>query len=290
MEQTKYRKDFEYYIDMPGLSSDCIGCVEIDDKYALIQVHPDNSLVVTPPVSKSLPRFTDLVFYANCLSYDHDLPSFISPVHPKALRKPIEKGHSKYINQSYYDNIGMAFEAIKAIRLGPLAYVNFRWPGFKKNIKINYTEKYSKVSQEVSLYATALKQIDPLSEFLNFYRVIERVSGGNGKDWILANISKLNNYDFGFLSFGVDGFSKRPKRKTNLFSMYRKHALSRIVNLRSRLVDQCIAKYFYNEMRCGIAHSKINVKDYDFNLNIMEVAKDNFVLRLLARIALEEQV
>lgn len=287
MESAEYRKDLEYFIEMPGLASESVGRVGFDDKYALIQVYPTYSLAVASPVGQPLPQFAEVIFYANCLSYDHDLPVFIAPVHSTALRSPIEKGPPDYIDQSYYQSLAMAFEAINAIRLGPLGYVTFRWPGFEKDREIYYTKEYSNVSQELSLYSTALKQVDPLSEFLSYYRIIESVSSGNGKDWVRTNVSSFRDYDFGFLSFGSDGAVPEPRRRTNLFSVYRRRAKSRLRELQRRLVGRDIADYFYNEIRCGIAHGKRNVKDYDYNYNIVEVAQDIYILKLLARIALE---
>lgn len=199
MKKTRYRKDIRYFIEMVGMSSVGIGNVTVDGRYALIQVHPTYSLAVSPPIGKDHPIFEEIVFYTNCLAYEHDLPAFICPAKRKTLVQPIEKGRKKYINDSYYQSLGMAYEALNCIRLGPLGYVNFRWPGFQEEADIPYTRKYSKAAKELSLYSTAVRQLDPLSEFLCYYRVIESVSGTNGKDWISKNLSRLESYDFGFL-------------------------------------------------------------------------------------------
>lgn len=289
MESIEYRKDLEYFIEMPGLASDSVGCVGLDGKYALIQVSPTYSLAVAPPIGQPRPPFKDLVFYANCLGYDHDLPVFIAPTHSAALRKPIEEGPPDYVSQSYYQSLAMAFEAVNAIRLGPLGYVEFRWPGFRQDVEIHYREKYSNVLQELSLYNTALKQVDPLSEFLSYYRVIESVSGNNGKEWVRANIRCLKDYHFGSLSFGSDTPVPGSRQQVDLFELYRRRATSRLLDLRKRLTDRDVADYFYNEIRCGIAHGKRDVKDYDYDHNVIEVAQDTYILKLLARVALEEK-
>jgi len=290
MPSIEYRKDIEYFLEMPGLASDSVGCVGFDGKYAFIQLHASTYLVVTPPVGEPLPSFSELIFYANCLGYDHDLPTFITPDDWKAQIVPVEKGPPEYINQNYFESLGMAFEAINSIRLGPLRYLTFRWPGFRKDVEIFYSRKYSKVSQELGLYCTALKQLDPLSEFLYYYRVIECVSGSNGKDWIRTYISSINTYDFGFLHFGSDVPTYRPKMRTNLFSVYRRRAKSRINLLSKKLSTGDIAEYFYNVLRCGIAHGRTDVIDYDYGFNIVEVSQDLIVLKLLARIAVEQKV
>jgi hypothetical protein len=287
MQPVEYRRDVEYFIEMPGLASDCVGSVGFDGKYACVQLHPTYSLVITPEVGHSHPTYVELVYYANCLSYDHDLPVFISSSKAKALQKPIESGPPRYIDRGYFKSMGVAFEALNAIRLGPLGCVYFRWPGYGKEIEIYYSTKYSKVLQELGLYSTALKQVDPLSEFLNYYRIIESVSGDNGKTWIRVNLPKLSTYDFGFLHFSADLSNSRSKRRINLFNVYRRRALSRLHSLQGRPSGLDIADYFYNELRCGIAHGKTDVKDYDYGFNVIEVSKDIYIIKLLARMALE---
>lgn len=203
MEEIRYRKDIRYFIEMVGMSSTGIGLVTIDSKYALILVHPTNSIAVSPRLSEEHPEFKEVVFYTNCLAYEHDLPAYIWPYKKKALIKPIETGRKKYINDSYYQNLGIAYEALNCIRLGPLGYVNFRWPGFKKEINLPYTKKYSRVAKELSLYSTAIRQLDPLSEFLCYYRILESVTHTNGKKWISENLPRIKDYNFGFLEFGT---------------------------------------------------------------------------------------
>ena len=290
MKKIRSRKDDMHFIDMVGLASDCIGNVTLDGKYALVQIHPTYSIAVEPISGVDYPEFEKIVFYANCLAYEHDLPTLISPVKKRALIKPIEKGRNKYINDSYFDSIGMACEAIKAIRLGPLGLVYFRWSDFTKKVDLEYTNTYSSAAKELSLYSAAIRQLDPLSEFLGYYRVIESVSGKNHKIWISSNLSKLKSYNFGFLTFIVDVSDKPMKRRSNLFSIYRKRAVLRTRELNSKLKGRSISEYFWHENRCGIAHGKSNVKEYDFKYNIIEVSRDNYILKLLARIAIEEKI
>lgn len=287
MEKIEYRKDFKYGIEMPGLVSTCVESVTLDSKYAVIQLDPTYSLIILPPVGTDHPTFEETVFYTNCLAYEHDLPAFIRPVKKKALVQPIEKGRSNYINDSYFESLVMVYESLSSIRFGPLGYVYFRWPGFYREVDLPYTRKYLRVAKELSLYSTALRQFDPLSEFLGYYRVIESISGTNGKDWISNNLSRLKSYDFGFLEFGSDGMYGR---RRNVFSIYRRRALTRLRNLESKLVGRSVAEYFYNENRCGIAHGKSKVKVYDFKYNIEEVSKDIYILKLLSRIAIEDKI
>ena len=290
MKKTRYRKDVQYFIDIVGMASDCVGSVTIDDRYALIQVHPTYSVAISPEVGEEHPTFREIVFYTNCMAYEHDLPAFITPVNRKALILPIERGRKKYINDSYYQSVAVAYEALNCIRLGPLGFVYFRWPGFQKDVDIPYKKKYSGVAKELSLYSTALRQLDPLSEFLCYYRVIESVTGTNGKEWISKNLCRLKEYDFGFLAYGTEAQRIPRRRRTNLFSIYKRRALARLNDLNSRLGGKSLADYFYHENRCGIAHGKRNIKEYDFKYNIEEVSRDAYILKLLSRIAIEDKI
>lgn len=282
----RHSKDVRYFVEMVGLASTSVGCVTVDNKYALIQVPPTSAIAIAPPLGEDHPTFETVVFYANCLAYEHDLPVFIRPARRKALVQPVEKGPSRYINDSYYDSLDMAFEAVNSIRLGPLGLVHFRWPGFEKDIDVAYTDRYSSVAKELSLYSTAIRQLDPLSEFLCYYRVIESTSGTNGKAWISNNLSRLPNYDFGFLHFRTEAPAKERRRRINLFSVYRRRALARLRDLNRRSIN--VPDYFYHENRCGIAHGKSDVKEYDFKYNVEEISRDNYALKLLSRLAMED--
>lgn len=282
-----YRKDINYFIEMVGMASDCVGNVSVDSKYALIQLHPTYTIAIAPQIGTDRPTFEEAVFYRNCLAYEHDLPAIVLPAKKKALVQPIVKGPSKCINDLYFDSTCIAYEELNSIRLGPLIYVYFRWPGLDREINLPYTNKYSRVAKELSLYSTAVRQLDPLSEFLHYYRVIESVSSTNGKDWISKNLSRLASYEFGFLEFG-SGDEPRKGRRTNVFNIYRKRALTRLRNLKNKLAEKSVADYFYHENRCGIAHGTSKVKVYDFD--VREILEDTYILKLLSRIAIEDKL
>ena len=55
-------------------------------------------------------------------------------------------------------------------------------------------------------------QFEPFSDFLHYYRIIESVDRGNGKEWIRANLDRIENFDFGFLELGDDGYLGNPTR------------------------------------------------------------------------------
>lgn len=283
------RDDYKYSVDMVGMSSAGIGQVSVDGKYYLVFVPPSSSMAITSPLGSPLPAFEEVVFYANCLAYDHELPTYIRPVvgKRKALIKPVGEGRSKIINDSYYDCLNMAYTSICDIRFGPLGYVNFRYPGFSTPVDIPYTKRYGSVAKELSLYGMGLRQLDPLSEYSCYYRVLESITNSNGKEWIKENIGRIKIYDFGFLELKQE--MSWEKRGINIFSVYKKRAISRLAELIVKLKGKDIAAYFYNENRCGIVHGKTSIKVYDFGPTIEEIAKDLYILKLLARIAIEDK-
>lgn len=283
-----FSRKAEHFIDLTGLALNSVGQVIIDEKYALIQLHGTDIVAIVPPEKQNHPSFDEVVFYTNFFAYSHEIPTFLNPAKGKALIKPIEKERAKLIDDNYYSSLRTAYESINSLRLGPLGYVYFRWPGLDETTHLPITSKYAIASKEISLYSTAIRQLDPLSEFLGYYRIIESISGNNGKDWLLQNLNRAKYHDFGFLEFEIIGERGIHKRRKNLFSFYKRRALSRLEILYKKFSQGEVAEYFYNENRCGIAHGKTNVKTYDFGFNIREVAQDVFVLKLLARIAIDD--
>ncbi len=284
----EYDSSAIYSIEMPGLAGDSVGRVTLDGRYALVQLHGTYSLVVVPRVGEQHPTFNELVFYTHCLAYDHDLPALLTPSRPRALVKPVEPGPRRYIDQAYHESLAMAYESIKALRLGLLAWGAFRWPGLSKDTDVSYSRAYAPMAKEIGLYGSAIRQLEPLAEFLFYYRVIESVSGDNGKCWIRENLPRLKDYGFGFLHVGRDGARERPKRRTNLFSVYRRRALARLEALKADRTTLDVAAYLYNENRCGIAHGTHEVVEHDFAQSLADVALDLDIMRLLCRLAIDE--
>jgi hypothetical protein len=291
MRNPRDPRHIAHIIEMPGLDKGCLGSVTVDQRYALIGVRYTCELAIVRLKTPDPPTFAEVVFYANCLAYEHDLPTLTWPIKGRtrrALIQPIERGARRYISDSYYESLACAYDHLRYVRFGPLGYVCFRWPSLYKPVDLQYTQQYGPVAKELSLYSTAVRQFDPLSEFLHYYRIIESVSRTNGKDWISQNLGRIRSHDFGFLEFGVNEPKPPPRRRTNVFSVYRRRALKRLAILNTRLPKRNIADYFYGETRCGIAHGTSNVKSYDFEHNVEEISRDVYILKLLSRIAIDD--
>lgn len=120
----------------------------------------------------------------------------------------------------YFEALAIAYEMINAIRLGPLSWVGFRWGEWGSEPALKYSSAYRPIAQEIALYSFALRQCDPLGEYLGYYRVLESATNSNAKSWIAANVGRLTTEDFGFppLRRGSDMFQSSSAR-SNLFSL-----------------------------------------------------------------------
>jgi hypothetical protein len=142
------------------------------------------------------------------------------------------------------------------------------------------------VSQEIHLYSVALRQADALGEFLCYYRVIESATRSNGKAWISSALDVLPAHDYGHIGIGHEGV----RRARNLLSIWRSKALRRLSVLRQRFGSPAgIAGYLYNTNRCGIAHGKDIVRA-DITQSYFEVVRDTYLLKLLARLAIDQKL
>ncbi|MBC8467957.1 MAG: hypothetical protein H8D56_00685 [Planctomycetes bacterium] len=290
----------DYYFIEGGIYFFSDVFMTLDNRYFLFhKAHPPSPLFIFP-IEGERPNFNDLVFYNDCLAYLHDVPFiFYSSTNSKGSPfKPIiqSPGYSKAYatTAQYHSNIHEIFSLITNFKIN--GYIPFLWEkAYERKININLRSKYLRAFKEIRLYSMALKQLDPFVEFLCYYRIIESVAGNNGKEWIRDNLNNTLQFNFGFLevydtSFPANLAQTDNKRRLNLFSVYKRRARSRINNLNKDLNGVSIQKYLYNTIRCGIAHGKDEVVTYDYSANLEDVAKDLFVIKLLARYAIESTI
>jgi len=276
-----------YGIDVVGLSSDAFINVTIDSDLLAYQHHPGYTIYLIPYRKKKHPAFEKVFFYANCVAYILDLPTM--PHLPatefnKYFQKPIFYDKQVHNRDYYKFNFIATLEYITRIRLG-FCSVHFNVEMEKTNLEL--TAKYRKAADELQLYGGALKQLDILGEYLNYFRVIESVTKNSGVAWIKNAIPKIRNYDYGIIK--ASDFEN--KNKKNLLQLYKNKALRRIKSLRTKYqTNEGLAKYLYINNRCGIAHGKENLRYMDFGSDYFEVAKDCVILKMLARMAIEEKI
>jgi hypothetical protein len=284
-----------YVIDAVGLASDTVLGVVIDDEVALEQIHPTYSLALLPLTDDIVISYEDALFYADCFAYEHEIPVIPHPKRgPAEIEFLLDREGKQATRKIYFHELVAALESVNALRLGPLGYVEFRhdtskYPSLTGDpvVHLNYREKYGLAAQEVHLYSLALRQIDPLSEYLCYYRVIESASRSNGLDWLEQNLGRLEFARFGMLPAGAGDRTYR--RRTNLFTVLRRRAIARLRDLSRTMSYANIASRLYHTNRCGIAHGK-KIRRADFTTDFGEVYLDSFVLKLMARLAIEDKL
>jgi hypothetical protein len=288
--------------------------VTIDGAVALIQPHAQAILCLCPLAGMPQPLESVAWYYADCIAYEHDIPVIVLPTRGDFDRfgyryaledarpqqafivrhgrgrttKRIIPGRSRKrdVKDFYADQLCSILEEVRGLRHGPLTFVSFRHRDIDARIDLPYLSKYAGAAQEIHLYAVALRQVDALGEFLNYYRVIESATGSNGKTWVAAALDRLQTHDFGGILITHD----LAFRTRNLLSIWKRRALRRLSTLQKEHgSSSTIAKYLYNVNRCGIAHGT-NIVKADITLSYFNVVRDAYVLKLLARLAIDEKL
>lgn len=278
-----------YVIEAAGLASDEVLGVVIDDRAALEQIHPTSSLALIPLTDDIFLSYEDALFYTDCFAYEHEIPAIVGPKNRFGIEFLVDKWSPRKTKGNYFAELIEVLEHIVSMRLGPLAYVGFRHSSQDGAIvQLDYTRQYGSVGQEVHLYALALRQIDAFSEYLGHYRVIESATQSNGLDWIQHNLARLSSAQFGMLPVGVEHDSPYRQRRRNLFTILRRRAVNHLQRLSATRSDKDIADRFYGTNRCGIAHGR-TIRRSDFSVDFSEVYLDGFVVKLLARLAIEDK-
>jgi hypothetical protein len=254
-------------------------------------------------------------FYADCIAFDHDIPVIVMPTHADIRRfgfryiytgthktreityENLDLGTKSLINRKaprpedlaklfFNEQLSSILGEIRDLHHGPLTYVEFRHDAWHGRLDLPYTRAYAQTSQEIHLYATALRQADTLSEYLSYYRAIESASNSNGKMWITSVIPRLDRHRFDTIPIGMID----ERETTNLMAIYRRRALRRLKFLLVRhQTPTNIADYLYNVNRCGIAHGR-NIIRSDITPSYFEMVRDTYLVKMLARMAIDEKL
>ena len=281
-----------YSLECPSLYIESDVIASLDGKYLLFhKAHEPTPLYILIEKCKSV-DFSDIAVLADAFSYHHDLPTFIrSYVKQEGyLFKPLVgdwNGDKLLDERIYYSNLIESYQSILNIKIN--GDILFKWyKCYDENTNIELSSICAKAGKEVQLYSMALKQIDPLTEYLCYYRIFESLSQNNGKSWIADNIDKISSYDFGNLEIKYSACDYKFETEY-YFKLCKERALKRIKDINEDRT--LVADYLYHTVRCGIAHGKdANVITYDFNDNLKNVAEDIYIVKLLARIGIEEKI
>ena len=308
----------KYWLSPCGLASDTVYAT-IDSKIALRQPHPNNEIYLCPIRNMPQPNYEEAWFYNDCIAYEHEIPSIVYPTkkeiqsfkhryyHVGSLKpqrqtiinlndqnsnkietyytKP--RSHQKLVDTFFIDDLLLILDQTRKLRQGPFSFILFKSYNLEKQINLNYTQDYLNVSKELILYSSSLRQADFLSEYLCLYRVIESATNSNGKAWIEDALDRALNYRYAKITIASNApvFTKR-----NLISVFKRRYSSRHKQLKKSFnSNKEIAKYLYNINRCGIAHGKRAIVSPIYGFSYFEIVKDISILKLLARLAIEEK-
>ena len=316
-------KRAKYMICNTGIASHTVGSVTIDGKIALIADYLQCAFYLCPVVPHSQPTYQKAWFFSDCISYEHDIPAIVypsatelrefkyrfihyGPTKPQKIEavtigkdrsdKEEVKNYksrplgSEFMTTTFYlPKLREILTDTRDLRHGPLTYVLFRYFPSEDHIDLPFTKRYGQVSQEVHLYAAALRQADPLSEFLHYYRVIESSVGTNHKKWIKNSLLKISKHQYGQLLIGHEDILHPTEKPKDIMKVCRRRALLRLKTLANRVGNPSdIADYLYTTNRCGIAHGRKILRS-DLTPTYFETVKDTYILKLLARIAIDEK-
>ena len=191
-----------------GIGTECLGGILVDDAHYL-EGHEASSSFFLVPVNPLLPvDYGYASFIADCISFEHMVPALAVPLRgtlqPASIPWLLKPRSRRDIPDLYLNDIVQSLEIATALSFGPWQHVRFRYDSFDaptvshkghELIHVTYTARYQKVHQALHLYNAALRQTDPLTQFLNFYRTIESVTPGNGTPWIERVLQSVLEYE-----------------------------------------------------------------------------------------------
>jgi hypothetical protein len=302
------------YVLFPfGLACDTVGDVTLDSTIALIQPHPENSFYLCPLTPHPQPTESLAWYYADCIAYEHEIPVIVCPtgfsrfgyhyIHSGPSRPQertiihVESGQTtnRTVNSMpatdvaklfYAEQLCRILDEVRELRHGPLTYVRFRYTDTGNRLDLPYSSSYARAANGVHLYAAGLRQADTLAEFLCYYRVVESVTDSNGKVWIGEALHRLRRHNFGFVPIA----HQQDRSPRNVLAIYRYRALRRLATLLKQHGSYSkIATHLYKVDRCGIAHGKTIVRA-DIVPSYFEMVRDTYLMKLLARLAIDEKV
>jgi hypothetical protein len=317
-EAWEHRMEIECY----NLGTECLGAVLVDDSFWLEGHEASNSFFLIPRDSATEIPFSTASFYADCIGFEHDFSALAIPPSGtylndvdipwpcwfKAFRDPTP-------SEDFVRSLREAAEVANTLWNGlgvPIAF-RYDWLDHPTEevdgydvVRVNWEGRYSGVRHAIHLYCAALRQVDPLTAYLCFYRIIENCSGNNGKSWIEAVIEDgLDTQSIAWCECPPDSIvpahladlvrsdnlskTHHEREWTNLFEIFRAMAVQRRDELKQQLSAADIARRLYNENRCGIAHGG-DIRTHDLATDFREVLQDLKLLRFLSRIAIEQSI
>lgn len=303
-----------------------ISNILINNQYWLFGNEASNTLNIIPVDPASDPDYSDISFISDCLAFEHEIPFLAYPDSSKIKIEDLpwllkEEWPTLSVAERYLSAITEALESAATMVNGSLFTSVFKYDWYygasttdyddMEIVQVNFS-KYENVRNALHTYNVALRQIDPLVSYLNYYRVIESINQSNGKNWIKGTLTKKEidfneevwgvienkrNYCFNDIkkhlrsdNLDLGELNSAGYRKINLNELIRANGLTQLERLQNEgfTVSQ-ITSRLYNENRCGIAHGK-DIKYHDLSDNYFEVLRDLKLIKFLARYSIYQKV
>jgi hypothetical protein len=171
---------------------------------------------------------------------------------------------------------------------GDCILFHFRRSGDHEWPDLPYRLRFAALAEPLSMYATGLRQLDPLGEFLHYYRVLENADKKNGTHELARVLPLLATHAFGRLPAQLWHHHRAAAFKTDLLARWKRRAVARLAQLLRRSVD--VAEHLYKRGRCGIAHGKTGIKSLDADSDLIEIARDVPLVKMLARVSIDSRI
>ncbi len=221
----------------------------------------------------------ELDYYSSCFAFLHDQPTLIYEEESiDNLPNPLfrEELGNEYVLEKYYSDISMVYNAILDKKVnGSVLFFEEKALDSELDIDVSY---FKKVIKEISLYNSALKQIEPIVEFFMYCRVLESICNGLKDDWIRRSIKKIMEFDFGTLYVFRNGEDIKDTNKILYFDLLKSRFYDRIRYIERNHID--VGKYYIDEIRNSIAHGSTDVFEFK---SLQKIEEDNIILKLLCR-------
>lgn len=272
----------DWFIDCLGMSDGTVWSFEADGRWFIAHGTPGGTLGTFPLEGEGRASLEDVLFLANCIAFDHDLPIVVTPArdNPATLRpliNPIVEEPGPGSGRWYWTEYGQAMGMAAEIRIGAGA-VQLRYDNDHEALT-QFSTRFKNGLEPLGLYAMAARQVDPFAEYLGHWRVLEWADRQNGKAFVEQHVDELASYDFGeclVIDLG--------REAVDIFETYRSRALGRIETLHAAPRD--IAAELY-QTRNSIAHGKAETVLHDFAASMEGVGADLPIVKLLSRMAVE---
>lgn len=236
-------------------------------------------LIPVPASGETRMSLENAVFFADCIAFDHDSPVQVRPLVGSveatvALIDPITPDLGAHPGLNYYDATSQALATAHEIRVGQPVALRY---DEEANPEPDFRTRFAFTGDALGMYAMALRQSDPLTEYLCLYRILEGPDSDNGKAFVRRRLPDLATFDFGHLGTG-DAFGP----SIDVFEEHRARAIARLGALHASFGDEEIAKRLYLQ-RNGLAHGKGNVLTNDLDVTLRNIVDDLPIVKLLAR-------